>query len=287
MKRVSIFKPCDLEYPEHDKPVKYTEDFLREIASKTNSVPIVGKHYGKTIGQMSNFTFTDGELFVDADSSKSLQKFSPSFDDVKLIDKGDYYLASGGYLVEVASTVKPRLDNSKNGGSSMSDENNGNETIKILNSQVKDLNKELAIKENKLKANEEKLKAYDELEKEVLELRSWKETNSKIIDEQKPIIEEFRKVQEAKKEELLEKVSNGNAEIKAKFQNFSLEDLETVAGTQIHEQPAKGVGADNAPGLNEGDEDKNKPNLAESALEHYKKTHNGEVPSFLKDKLED
>lgn len=284
MKRVSIFKPCELEYPQHDKPVKYTEEFLREIASKTNSVPIVGKHYGKTIGQMSNFTFTDGELFVDADSSKSLQKFSPSFDDVQLIDKGDYYLASGGYLVEVASTVKPRLDNSKNGGSSMSEENNDNETIKILNNQVKDLNKQLAVAENRNKANEEKLKGYDELEKEVAELRSWKETNSKIIEEQKPIIEEFKKVQEAKKEELLEKVSNGNAEIKAKFQNFSLEDLETVAGTQIHEQPAKGIGSNNAIGLDEGDGvNDNKPNFAESALEHYKKTHNGEVPSFLKE----
>ena len=251
MKRVSIFKPCELTYEKHDKPVKYTEEFLKEIASNTTNAPIVGKHYGKTIGTMSNFTFTDGELYADADSSKSLKKFSPSFENTTLIDKGDYYLATGGYLVEVASTVAPRLDNSK-GGSEMADDND-NETIKILNGQIKDLNKQLAVAENKNKANEDKLKAYDELEKEVKELREWKETNSKLLDEQKPIIEEFQKAQEVKKEDLLEKISNGNAELKSKFQNFSVDDLETIVNAQIHEQPAKGVGASNAEGLDEGD----------------------------------
>lgn len=251
MKRVSIFKPCELTYEKHDKPIKYTEEFLKEIASNTSTAPIVNEHYGKTIGQMSNFTFTDGELYADTDSSKSLKKFSPSFENIDLIDKGDYYVATGGYLVEVASTVAPRLNNSK-GGIKMADDEN-NETINILNKQVKDLNKQLAIAENKNKANEEKLKSYNELEKEVQKLREWKETNSKLLDEQKPIIEEFQKAQEAKKEDLLEKISNGNAELKAKFQDFSVGDLETIVTAQIHDQPAKGIGADNAKGLNEGD----------------------------------
>lgn len=251
MKRVSIFKPCELTYEKHDKPIKYTEEFLKEIASNTSTAPIVNEHYGKTIGQMSNFTFTDGELYADTDSSKSLKKFSPSFENIDLIDKGDYYVATGGYLVEVASTVAPRLNNSK-GGSKMADDEN-NETINILNKQVKDLNKQLAIAENKNKANEEKLKSYNELEKEVQKLREWKETNSKLLDEQKPIIEKFQKAQEAKKEDLLEKISNGNAELKAKFQDFSVGDLETIVTAQIHDQPAKGIGADNAKGLNDGD----------------------------------
>lgn len=251
MKRVSIFKPCELTYEKHDKPIKYTEEFLKEIASNTSTAPIVNEHYGKTIGQMSNFTFTDGELYADTDSSKSLKKFSPSFENIDLIDKGDYYVATGGYLVEVASTVAPRLNNSK-GGIKMADDEN-NETINILNKQIKDLNKQLAIAENKNKANEEKLKSYNELEKEVQKLREWKETNSKLLNEQKPIIEEFQKAQEAKKEDLLEKISNGNAELKAKFQDFSVGDLETIVTAQIHDQPAKGIGADNAKGLNDGD----------------------------------
>lgn len=275
MRKISIFKPCDITYPFLDKPVKYTEEFLKEIANNTSSVKIVDEHYGKSIGKMDNFTFIDGELFVDADSTQSLQKFSPSFENTTLVDEGDYYLATGGYLVEVASTVTPRLDNSNKGGSSMSENNSDNETIKILNNQVKDLNKQLAIAENKNKANEEKLKNYDELEKEVIELRKTNETNQKLIEEQKPIIEEYKQAQTAKKEELLEKASNGNSEIKAKLQDMSVDDLETIVGLQTHEQPPKGIPANQAEGLNEGDGsgEETNPNgrlSKEQADEHYK-----------------
>ena len=97
------------------------------------------------------------------------------------------------------------------------------------------------------------LKAYDELEKEVAELRQWKETNSKIIDEQKPIIEAYNKSLETRKEELLNKMSKSNEEIKAKLANESLETLENFDSLYAHEQPPKGVSSNNAQGLNEGD----------------------------------
>lgn len=258
MVKKSIFKPCDMKYKAYDKPIKYTEEFLKELASNTSDCPLVNEeHRAETIGQVSNFTFIDGELFANISTEHSLDdlSYSPSYD-CTLVDEGDYWLATNGKLLEIALTSNPRkaiLNNtSEEGGSHMS-ENNDNETIKILNGQIKDLNKQLAVAENKNKANEEKLKEYDNLVKERDELKEWKETNEKLLEEQKPIIEDYKKSLETKKEEILEKISNGNSEIKAKLQNMSVSDLETIAGLQSHEQPPKGVGANNAEGLDEGD----------------------------------
>lgn len=257
MVRVSLFKPCDMEYDVYDKPVRYSEEFLKELASNSTGCKLVGEeHYSESIGEVSNLTFNDGELFGEVITEQSTDdlKYSPSYD-CKLIDKGDYWLATEGKLLEVAMTNKPReaiLNNTADEGGSNMEENTDNTTIKILNDQVKDLNKKLAIAENKLEANKEKLKAYDELVKERDELKEWKETNEKVIEEQKPIIEEFNKAQTAKKEELLEKISNGNSEIRAKLENMNVTDLETIAGLESHDQDPKGVGANNAEGLNKG-----------------------------------
>lgn len=255
---VKLFEPCYMEYESLDKPVRYTEDFLKELASKVNKTDLVNEeHLSKSIGNVSNFKFTDGALFgvVDTDNALDNLDYSP-YINCSLEETEEYWLATNPTgLRDVALTSKPRkpvsLPNT-NGGSRMSDEKD-NETIKILNGQVKDLNKQLALAENKNKANEDKLKKFDEMEKELIELREWKETNSKIIEEQKPIIEKYNKSLETRKEELLNKISNGNEEIKAQLKDESLETLEKFDNLYAHEQPPKGVSSNNANGLNEGD----------------------------------
>lgn len=258
--RVKIFEPCYKEYEGLDKPVYYSEDFLRKLASQINKTNLVEEeHFGKVVGDVSNLTFTDGALYADVNTDKALDnlKYSP-YIDCSTVDKGDYWLAENvNGLIDIALTGNPnpsvKLPNTK-GGSNMGEEND-NETIKILNKQVKDLNKDLVVAQNKNKANEDKLKQFDEMEKELKELREWKETNSKLIDEQKPIIEKYNQYRDSQKEELLNKLSDGNEEIKAKLQDKSLEDLqmqEELLGLHHHDQPAKGIGANHAQGLNEG-----------------------------------
>lgn len=249
MKRIQIFKPCELNYKEYDKPVRFTEEFLQEIANSTYKVPLVNKHYGATLADVSNLSFDNNTLEVDVPEEFSKSKYSPSFDNLTLTDEGEYYLATGGYLVEVATNVKPRLDNGEDGGSNMADNDKTNE---FLAKEVERLNKEIAKKDLKLDANKEKLEKFDEMDKELQELREWKETNSKLIEEQKPIIEKYNAYQEKHREELLEKASKGNKEVKEKLQNLRTEDLETIISLEVEEQPARGAGADNAPGLNEG-----------------------------------
>ena len=258
--RVKIFEPCYKEYEGLDKPVYYSEDFLRKLASQINKTNLVEEeHFGEVVGDVSNLTFTDGALYADVNSDKALDdlKYSP-YIDCSTVDKGDYWLAEDvNGLIDVAVTGNPRpsvkLPNTK-GGSNMGEEND-NETIKILNKQVKDLNKDLVVAQNKNKANEDKLKQFDEMEKELKELREWKETNSKLIEEQKPIIEKYNQYRDSQKEELLNKLSDGNEEIKAKLKDKSLEDLqmqEELLGLHHHDQPPKGVGANHAQGLNKG-----------------------------------
>jgi len=261
MEIVKLFEPCFKEYNGLDKPVKYTEEFLRELASKVNKTNLVNEeHLSETIGEVSNFKFTNGALFGLVSTEKATDNlgYSP-YIDCSLEDNGDFWLAINPTgLTDVALTSNPRKNVSlpnTNGGSKMGEEND-NETIKILNKQVKDLNKDLAIANNKLEANKEKLDKFDEMDKELKELREWKETNSKLIDEQKPIIEKYNQFQENKKEELIKKLSNDNEEIKAKLQDKSLEELETqleLLGLHHHDQPPKGISANNAEGLGEGD----------------------------------
>ena len=278
MERVSIFKPCDIEYPQYDKPVRNTEDFLKGIASSTIGCNLVDEHYGKPIGSISNITFTDGELCVDVDSSESLSKFSPSFEDLTLIEKDDCFLATNGYLIEVASTFKPRLDNSE-GGSQMGEDN---KTEKLLTEQVEKLNKEIAKKDLVIERNKEKLDKYESMEQELTKLREENEKQKQQIEEQKPIVENFTKFQEERHEELLEKVAQGNDERREKYKHFSNEDLELILDNTVKEQPAKGAGSQNAPGLDKGGDKEDDAPSADKAVDYYTKTF-GEAPSFIKD----
>ena len=263
MVRKSIFKPCELEYKEHDLPVRFSEEFLKEIASNTPSTVLVNEHYGGVIGDITNFTFTDGELFADINSSHSLQKFSPSFDGLTLEKHDDYLLATGGRLVEVSSTDKPRLDNSDDGGTRMGESDD--KTKEFLATEIDRLQKELAKKDLQIERNKEKLDKFDDMENEITELRTWKETNEKVIEEQKPIIEAYKKEQEQHRTDLLEKVSKGNPQLKEQFESFSTENLETYLKLHSEEQPPKGAGANNAPGLNEGDNSKDKEEAEQQA----------------------
>lgn len=256
MQRVKIFEPCDMEYEVYDKPVRYNEAFLKELANHTvGCILVEEEHRGKGIGNVTNVTFTDGELMADISTGNSLDnlKYSPSFD-CTLVDNGDHWLATNGKLLEVALTSKPRqaiLNNTGDGGSTMADKNNDG-TIEFFQNEVKRLQKENNKLEFQLNQANEKIEGFKEKETELEELRGWKETNEKLIEEQKPIVEKYKEQQKKAHDELLEKASQGDEAVKEKLKNFSTDDLETIIGLQSETQPAQGVGTENAPGLNEG-----------------------------------
>lgn len=272
------------------KPVNYTDSFLKEIASTTVGSSLEATHGNKVsdvIGYTNEYGFIDNELVANVSTNEELNGmgFSPEFS-VDFIDKGEYYEAIDGKLEKVILTDKPRshiLCNSVEGGSNVNEE-----LINTLNNQIKDLNKQVAQKEAIIEANKKRLaevddlnSKIDELNKEIITLKSSNEDYKTKIDELSPLADSYTKIEEAKKDELLNKAFGDDDEAKKTWKDASMEQLESLANHREYTRTATGVGAGSAEGVGEGNEG-NEPSAAERALEHYKKTHNGEEPSFLK-----
>jgi uncharacterized coiled-coil protein SlyX len=239
------------------------------------------------IGYINDYEFNDKGLVAKINTNSKLEGlgFSPEFS-VNFIDKGDKYEAIDGELLKVILTDKPRskiLCNSVEGGSNMNEE-----LIETLNKQIRDLNRQVAQKEAIIDANKKKLdevdelnKTIDELNSKIVDLEKSNEDYKTQIDGLKPRAESYDKIEEARKDELLNKAFGEDDEAKKAWRGATMEQLESLANHREITRKANGIGFNNAEGIDEG-ETGIEPSKADRALEFYKKTHNGEEPSFLK-----
>lgn len=253
-----------MEYSKYDKPVQYTEDFLKKIAEKYHKCKLVGeKHFSKKIGTVHSIEYKENGLtgIIQTNNEITNKSYSPLFEST-LVDKGDYFLAVDGKLKEISLTSNPRQPmnhdyflNNEN-GDKMSEKNNNNSNIEdVLSKNVQELNKKNAMLENKLKVAEEKIEKYDELVKENDELKRTVEEQKGKLEESQPIVEKYNKHMEKTKEDLLEKISSGNEEVKNKYKHMSLEDLKTINETlennlMTHDKNPRGISSEEAIGLN-------------------------------------
>ena len=266
------------------KPVVYTEEFLKNIASNTMGSSLELTHGNTTsdvIGHVNNFDFVDGELVANVTTDEVLENmgFSPEFS-ANFIDKGDKYEAIDGKLLKTILTDSPRshiLCNSVEGGSNMNEE-----LVNTLNNQIKDLNRQLAQKEATIEANKKKIERYEELENRITELENENNSYKVQIDGLKPKAEAFAKIEDNMKADALTRAFGDDEEAKNKFKDLPLENLEELANHREKHKPAQGLGATAVDDPIDPEPTPNEPTAAEKALEFYKKTHNGEAPSFLK-----
>lgn len=273
------------------KPIKYTSQFLKEIASNTMGSSLELSHGNNTIdaiGYVNNFDFVDDDLVANVTTDESLNDmgFSPEFS-ANFIDRGECYEAIDGKLLKTILTDAPRskiLCNSVEGGSNMNEE-----LIETLNKQIKDLNRQVAQKEAIIDANKKKLDEYEELlsekqnlEKDKIKLENDIEEYKNQINGLTPKAEAYAKIEESRKDDLLTKAFGDDEEAKKTWKDASMEQLESLANHREITKQANGIGSANAEGLGEGDSTDDEPNNADKALEFYKKTHNGEEPTFLK-----
>lgn len=293
-----LFKTGDLIYDKEwyqkngipVKPVVYTDSFLKEIAESTYGCSLElthGESKQDIIGHTTDFEFVDGELkgLVSSEKSDEGLGYSPEFA-VNFRDLGDKYEAIDGKLLRIILTDTPRskiLCNSIKGGS----DNMSDETIKVLNGQIKDLNQQIAQKDATIKANKKKIDEYDELLEKVSKLEQENSDYKAQIDGLKPKADAYQQFEDAQRQDLLQKAFGDNEDMKKSFAEAPLSQLEGLVKYKETNKPAKGVGAGAGEGQGEGDSDDDEPSAAQKALEHYKKTHNGDVPSFLKDNKED
>ena len=92
-----------------DKPVMYKENFLKQIASDTQSVDVTDEHSNSILGSLSNFKYEDGVLYANKPSDIDItgNGFSPVFD-CDLVDMGDYYEPRNFTMTSVGLTKNPR-----------------------------------------------------------------------------------------------------------------------------------------------------------------------------------
>lgn len=264
---ITIFKTGDVSYQDVgiDKPVRYNVQNLIDVASRTPNVNITKEHSDEVLGVMSNFIVEDGLLKAEEPNNLELKGmgFSPVFE-FDLVDMGEYYVPKNIFMKEIGFTKTPRshiVYNSievANEGNTMSDtqlrdalDNNKklNEDIGVLKSQIKQLKK----------ANTEK-------DKEIQKIKdSYSDSDEKLkeYDSLKKIEASYNSLIASKRDDLIHQIVGDNQAEAKKFEDYSIEQLETTVGLLQGQKGSKGITPQNHPvddgnkpsDVNTGDDD--------------------------------
>ena len=260
---IEIFKTGLIEYPEKhlEKPVKYEEQHLKEIASLINSTDITDTHKGNVIGKLSNFTYKDGVLYADEpDVEYEGKGLSPSFE-FGLIDKGDYYTPYDIKLLNVALTDKPKSHIFYNSIQDGDDDLDIKEKEELLNTisenqkRQRQQEQEIGILKNKNKELEEANKKNQETIKELKDKQIELDKLQKDYDSLKTKSEAYDNLINDKKTNLIKKIApEADDETLEKLNKMSLDDLKFFNEKKILNTNPKGIGSDGSPGQGKGEE---------------------------------
>lgn len=281
---VMVFEECELEYPDKglDKPIRYSESFLKECFSNAKNVPLVEEHTSNQLCVLEDFNVHDGEVHSNIPEGIDITGlgFSPTFF-MNYIDRGDYYEPVDMELKSIGLTKNPRnqifynsIDDKRSGN--MSGNSDALETA--LNRQ-RELEKEVASLETQLNSQKSAIKKMNSLEKQVKELTENNNELSSMIEEYTPKVEKYDKYTTDKREELLDKISNGSEELRKKFEDFSFEHLAVIAEQQMVNTKPKGVSSNASEGDGLGEQHKSDEYSYDEFKDDFKAAF-GEEPSF-------
>ena len=242
---IDIFKAGELNYADAglNKPVYYSVDVLKRIASQTSTVNITDEHTNKVIRSLSNFIVEDGVLKAEEPSDIDLKGFglSPVFD-CELIEYDGYYAPTSIKFTEIGLTKTPRNKILYNSISANSTEVDMTESAleKVIR-EKDDLQKRIGV----LESSEQQYKDVIKRQKE--ELDKVKESYSdseKLVEENKALKEKAKLYDSlviSKKEQLIDEIVGDNDKLREKYADFSISDLETVKESIKVSTPQKGV----------------------------------------------
>ena len=241
-----------------DKPVMYKENFLKQIASDTQSVDVTDEHSNSILGSLSNFKYEDGVLYANKPSDIDItgNGFSPVFN-CDLVDMGDYYEPRNFTMTSVGLTKNPRSNILYNSITEemdkVSDElramlDRKEETIAEQREEIGILKKQMEELREKSKSSDETLNEFKALQKQFDELKANAETYKADSDRLRE--------QEAKaKEKLIKEIVGDDTKGMEMFQKFSVEELEHMKNTKIVTEPVKAVGSQSVDTITDGDAD--------------------------------
>lgn len=254
---MKLFEAKDYEYKESNipKPVRYTDEFMKDIAEKYSNCVLQYEHDKKGIGVVNNIHFEDGWLMGDLPSDVELhgEGLSPLFT-AQLLDKGDYYEAYDGELRHIAITDKPRnqilYNEIKKGDNKMSDD-----IIEMLTNRVQQLEREVAVKDNQLESNKKKLEEFDELKKEIKTLRDSNSEYESQIEANTDKANKWDEYVNTTKASLVDEIAGEDSTMKEKIKDWSIDQLNFLKDHKNITTEPRGVGNGNAEGLNETHEE--------------------------------
>lgn len=259
---MKLFEAKDYDYSDYGrkKPVRYSEEFLKELSNTTESVDIVNGHTGEKIGEVTDIDFVDGWLVgnVPSDIQKTGKGLSPLFD-AFLLDGDDVDLAKEGEIKHFALVNNPRsqlLFNEKGTGDKMSD-NKGVE--EILSNRVKELERELAIANNQLESNKKKMEEHNELVKEVKNLRKTNSEYEAQIELNKDKVNKWDEYETSKRTSLVDEIAGDDSTMKETIKDWDIDKLNFLLEHKNVSTDPKGVGNGNNE-ENVGEETDPKPN---------------------------
>lgn len=231
-----LFKPLSSLYVENgltDKPVRYDEDFLKDVIKDVESVDLTKKHTNEVIGSVSNFMFVDGILKCDVSDNVDMSGYglSPQFR-AELVERDGFLQPVNGELLSVGLTKTPRthiLNNSEVGSDYLSDE-----MLQQTMRRNAELEKEMAQKDNELESLKQKLAKNEELEKK------YSKSSAKL-EELIPKAKKYDEYSAIKRDKLLDELAGDSDELRSKYESFDLKQLEVIAETRVIKQEPRGV----------------------------------------------
>ena len=208
-----------------DKPVMYKENFLKQIASDTQSVDVTDEHSNSILGSLSNFKYEDGVLYANKPSDIDItgNGFSPVFN-CDLVDMGDYYEPRNFTMTSVGLTKNPR----------------SNILYNSITEEMDKVSDELrAMLDRKEETIAEQREEIGILKKQMEELREKSKSSDETLNEFKALQKQF----------------DDDTKGMEMFQKFSVEELEHMKNTKIVTEPIKAVGSQSVDTITDGDAD--------------------------------
>ena len=281
---IEIFHVGAFEYHDYGiaKPVMYTEEMLKEIASSTDKINLRMEHDGETIGELSNFVFKDGGLYADVPKGLDISGFgiSPTFD-ITYTENENYLIPVDFKLLDAGLVDNPRTGIFYNsikpvhGDDNMADEkileslNKANADLAKLRQENDDLKK----KQAELLDTASKL---EELQKSADESQTRLEELEKLKAELEPRANKYLEFENKRKEELIKSIAGEDEETRKMLETEPLEKLQFYSEKKIFTSKPRGVGENEAEGLQQGEqltpeqiEAKNKENSSNTSWDEY------------------
>lgn len=226
------------------KPVKFTEEDLRMIASSTSSVNLTEEHTDNVLSSLSNFIVSDGCLKTSKPKDLDFKGkgFSPEISCDELIDMGDFYRMKGFHMTSVGVASKPRnriLYNSinPNGGKNMSND----EDFRKLVADNRSLTEEVGSLKNQLTSMTKK---FDDKKKELEDLKkSQKDSDDKLVELEalQKKADAYDSLVEKQRESLIKDVTGGDESKIEKYKSFTNEQLQVILDERKTSRQKRGV----------------------------------------------